>query len=282
MRSPLASARRRSAFSTRITELSTTRPKSIAPSDMSVPAMPNRSMPLNANSIESGIAAATMRPARRLPRNTNSTAMTRSAPSSRFVLDGVEHVVDELGALVDGLDRDVLRQALLRPRRAALASAVVTAWLFSPISMKPRPSTASPLPSAVVAPRRISWPTSTRATSRTRIGTPRRARRSTTSSIARPPVERADAEDEARPAAALDDAAADVRVVRLERAVDVAERQVELLQPLRIDDDVPLLLVAAPGVHLGDARARSGAGARSPSRGSSGAPRAQRVLLFTR
>ena len=38
----------------------------------------------NANSIDSGIASATISAARRLPRNTNSTATTSSPPSNRF------------------------------------------------------------------------------------------------------------------------------------------------------------------------------------------------------
>jgi len=50
-----------------------------------------------------------------------------------------------------------------------------TSRLFSPMSMNPRPSTISPSPSAVTAPRRISRPSTTRATSRTRVGTPSRA-----------------------------------------------------------------------------------------------------------
>ncbi len=50
--------------------------------------------------------------------------------------------------------------------------AQVTSCVFWPISMKPRPSTTSPAPSAVTAPRRISEPMVTSATSPTRIGTP--------------------------------------------------------------------------------------------------------------
>ena len=58
----------------------------MAPSDMRVPAIPNRIIASKAKSIESGIAAATMSPARTLPRNRNRTATTSSAPSRRFVL----------------------------------------------------------------------------------------------------------------------------------------------------------------------------------------------------
>ena len=48
----------------------------------------------------------------------------------------------------------------------------VTSCEFSPISMKPSPSTTSPCPLAETAPRRISCPIVTSATSPTRIGTP--------------------------------------------------------------------------------------------------------------
>jgi hypothetical protein len=79
-----------------------------------------RSMRSNANSIDSGMASATIRPARRLPRNTNSTAMTSSAPSSRL-LRPCEHVVDELGPLVDRRRPRRPRAASSRPPRAAPA-----------------------------------------------------------------------------------------------------------------------------------------------------------------
>ena len=68
-----------------MTELSTTRPKSIAPRLIRLPAIPNFSIALNANSIDNGIASATISPARKLPRNMNSTAMTSSAPSRRLL-----------------------------------------------------------------------------------------------------------------------------------------------------------------------------------------------------
>ena len=46
--------------------------------------------------------------------------------------------------------------ALISSSRFFMAE--VTSCVFSPISMKPRPITTSPLPSAVTAPRRISEP----------------------------------------------------------------------------------------------------------------------------
>ena len=53
--------------------------------DSRLAAMPNRNMPEKANSIDSGMASATMAAARRLPRNANRTAMTSSPPSNRFL-----------------------------------------------------------------------------------------------------------------------------------------------------------------------------------------------------
>ena len=65
--------------------------------------IPNRSIPEKANSMESGIANATISPARKLPRKTNNTAMT-SRPPSNSSCDGVDHVVHQLRAIVDALD----------------------------------------------------------------------------------------------------------------------------------------------------------------------------------
>ena len=85
LRPVLSSSTRRAAFSTMMTELSTTSPKSMAPRLIRVPATPKRSIMSKAKSIDSGMARATMSPALRLPRNAKSTAMTSSAPSSRLL-----------------------------------------------------------------------------------------------------------------------------------------------------------------------------------------------------
>ena len=87
----------------------------------------------------------------------------------------VQHVVDEVRAVVDGRRPRRPAAGVFRISSSRISSRRVTSWLFSPMSMKPSPSTTSPLPSAVTAPRRISRPSTTRATSRTRIGTPSRA-----------------------------------------------------------------------------------------------------------
>ena len=175
--SPFASASRRSAFSTRITELSTTRPKSIAPRLISVPAMPKRIIASKANSIESGIAAATMSPARRLPRNSEQHRDDEERALEEVRPHGAQHAIDELGALVDGLDlrRPRGRRVfdLLEPRRRARS---VTSWLFSPIEHEAE-ARAPPRPRRRRSPRRGGSRARprTRATSRTRTGTPSRA-----------------------------------------------------------------------------------------------------------
>ena len=71
--------------STIITAPSTIRPKSMAPSDIRLADTPNNCIMPSAKSIESGIAEATINPARRLPRNSTSTKTTISAPSIRLV-----------------------------------------------------------------------------------------------------------------------------------------------------------------------------------------------------
>ena len=72
-------------FSTMTTEPSTISPKSMAPRLIRLPAIPSFTMKLTANSIDSGIESATMIAARMLPSKRKSTAMTRAAPSIRFV-----------------------------------------------------------------------------------------------------------------------------------------------------------------------------------------------------
>ena len=71
-------------FSIITTEPSTISPKSIAPRLIRLPEIPSCFMAMNAASIDSGIAEATIRPPRRLPSSSSSTTMTRSPPSIRF------------------------------------------------------------------------------------------------------------------------------------------------------------------------------------------------------
>lgn len=72
-------------FSTTMTELSTTRPKSSAPRLMRLPAMPAWPMRMNAKSMARGMTKATTSPARRFPSRTIRTTTTKSPPSTRFL-----------------------------------------------------------------------------------------------------------------------------------------------------------------------------------------------------
>ena len=78
-------ANRRRMLSTITTEPSTSNPKSMAPRLMRLPESPTCIIPVNAINIDSGMADATITPARRSPRKKNRTAMTRSPPSSRLL-----------------------------------------------------------------------------------------------------------------------------------------------------------------------------------------------------
>ena len=71
-------------FSIITTEPSTMSPKSIAPRLIRLPDTPIQFMPMNATSIESGITEATIKLARRSPRNRKSTTVTSMAPSARL------------------------------------------------------------------------------------------------------------------------------------------------------------------------------------------------------
>ena len=173
-----SSPKRRRQFSMMMTAPSTIRPKSSAPRLIRLPDTPPRTMPVSVNSIASGITAAVVSAARTLPSSRNSTAMTSSAPSTRFfatvrIVRSTSVVRSYTGTARTPAGR--LRFASIR--RAAVACA--TSRLLAPISMKVVPSTTS-RPSIVAAPVRNSGPSPTWATSRTRIGTP--SRRSSTMS----------------------------------------------------------------------------------------------------
>ena len=64
---------------------STSRPKSIAPSDIRLPVTPRRTIPSSAIPIDSGIASAAISAPRQLPSVRNNTTATSSAPSARLM-----------------------------------------------------------------------------------------------------------------------------------------------------------------------------------------------------
>ncbi|MNT00579.1 hypothetical protein D3C72_1350160 [compost metagenome] len=127
-------------------------------------------MPVNVNSMASGITMAVMTAARILPRNRNRMAITNTAPSSRFFFT-------VLMALSTRTVRSYTVTACTPFGRLRLISSIFlstaceTARLFCPISMKTVPSTTS-RPFSVAAPVRSSRPSTTSATSRMRIATP--------------------------------------------------------------------------------------------------------------
>ena len=65
---------------------------------------------MKANSIESGIASATISAARMLPRKTNSTAITSSPAFEQVLPHCVDHVIDQFGPVVDRSDLYIRRQ----------------------------------------------------------------------------------------------------------------------------------------------------------------------------
>ena len=158
-----------------MTELSTTRPKSMAPRLIRLPAMPSASMRSNGEEHRERDGRGDDQAGAEVAEEDEE-----HGDDEERALEQVRRarcastLVDQVGPLVDRVDLDARREALLDLLQAQPAGGCVTSWLFSPISMKPRPSTTSPLPSAVTAPRRISRPSTTAATSRTRIGTPSR------------------------------------------------------------------------------------------------------------
>ena len=76
-------------------------------------------------------------------------------PLEQVPLDGLEHLVHQVGPLVDDVDLDAGGEGLADVSSGRASRARVTSREFSPIRMKPSPSTASPLPLAVTPPRRM-------------------------------------------------------------------------------------------------------------------------------
>ncbi len=146
-------------------------PKSTAPRLSKLAEIPACSIRSPANNRESGMAAATTNPARRFPRKANGPAITSNAPASKLCFT-------VWMTLFTNSVRSYSTWTFTSFGRVCCTSASlafrpqVTSALFSPINMKPKPSTISPLPPPVTAPRRISWSNLTSATSRTRTGTP--------------------------------------------------------------------------------------------------------------
>ena len=160
----------RMQFSTITIAPSTMMPKSRAPRLNRFPLTPRSTIPVIANSIESGIAHAVMMAARTLPRNRKRIAMTSSAPSSRLCctvsIVASTSVVRSYTVFATTPAGSVRLTSSMRA-----ATRRETVRLFSPISMKTVPSTTS-RPSSVAAPVLSSLPRRTSATSCRWIGVP--------------------------------------------------------------------------------------------------------------
>ena len=91
-------------FSTMMTEESTMMPKSTAPIDSRLADLPRRNSTEKANSSASGMLMATISAVRTLLRNMSRITVTSTMPRSRFSLDRVGGDVDQVGAVVVGLD----------------------------------------------------------------------------------------------------------------------------------------------------------------------------------
>ena len=104
------SLRRRTQFSTMMTAPSTMMPKSSAPRLSRLPLTPRSTMPVMANSIDSGMTQAVMSAARMLPRNTNRTSDDQQRAEHQVVLHGRDGGVHQLRAVVDRLRHDAGRQ----------------------------------------------------------------------------------------------------------------------------------------------------------------------------
>ena len=83
-------------FSIMTTEPSTISPKSIAPRLIKLPEIPPTSIPQKANSMESGIAAATISPPRRLPSSSSRTTIDQQTALGEVGDDGADRPPDEL------------------------------------------------------------------------------------------------------------------------------------------------------------------------------------------
>ena len=224
------------------------RPKSIAPSDIRFAETPKNFIPRKPTSIDSGITAATrarrVRPSGRRTGPGRRGATLRAGSSHR-----VRGPVDDLALVVER--DDASPSAGSRRSRPPRLHALGDLLAVLALEHDDHAPDLSPLPSRVTAPSRGISPTFTSATSAPRPGRcgpwPARPARDP-----RPGGEAQPADGVAL-GAVLDEAAAERRVVVRERRQDLTEREAEAVQLARVDEDVELLRLAAPRVHLADA-----------------------------
>ena len=136
-------------------------------------------MPAALSSIVTGITAAVISAARTLPSMRNSTATTSSAPSARFVAT----VLTVLSTSTPRSSTDLASMpggSVRATSARRLSTAAATVRLLPPISISAVPTTTS-CPFSLALPMRGAWPACTRATSRSRMGTPSRVATTTCS-----------------------------------------------------------------------------------------------------
>ena len=131
--------------STTITDPSTIIPKSIAPKLIRLALTPKRFIIPKAKSKESGMAVATISPARRFPKKSTKMKMTISAPSKRFfstvwMARCTKSVRSKKGSITISSGRDCCMVGSFSLIR------LTTSWLFSPLSIITTPPTASTSP----------------------------------------------------------------------------------------------------------------------------------------
>ena len=148
------------------------RPKSRAPRLIRLALILPASMPVAVSIIVTGMTRAVMTAARMFPSVRNSTAMTSSAPSARF-LPTVRMVASTRSVRLRSVRAWMPGGRSLLISRILASAAAETVRLFSPISIRAVPSTTS-CPFSLAEPVRSSCPIPTSATSFTRMGTPAR------------------------------------------------------------------------------------------------------------
>ena len=151
-----------------MTAPSTIKPKSSAPKLIKFADTPVLTMPVIVINMASGMIAAVINAARRLPNNRNSTATTSKEPSNKFLLTvamalSTNAVRSYTGVAITPSGNDACTSL------SRLATFWATVREFSPINIMAVPSTVS-TPSWVAAPVRNSLPIAILATSFIFIG----------------------------------------------------------------------------------------------------------------
>ena len=143
---------------------STSRPKSIAPSDIRLPVTPSRTMPMQRDPHRQRDRQRGDQRAAEAPQREEQHHHHQHRPLGQVDGHGLQHAVDELGAVVVRADLDARRAAPSGSRRAAPSPPCTTSREFAPVSIITVPATISPSPCLVTAPKRSAGPIRTSPT----------------------------------------------------------------------------------------------------------------------